>query len=552
MTICNLLRNNAGLMALGIVLSLLSTVATLLLPTLVNQLLSGVSSGEFREPLVLLLLAILVTSVLTTATMYVTSIAADRAVRDMRKKITGHLLYLRMSEFEKGGAGSFTTRVTSDTSIVSTAFSSTLVDFVGGVTVIIGSLAYMAIMDWKLLIVVIMVLLVAMAIIVAISSSLQNLSSRVQDHLAALGDILQSALSAFRTIKAFRSESKIVDNLSVEIDHAYRNRRKMSFVEAVLEPLSTVASYAALLVVLLFGSIRLNSGDLSAEALTIFITALFLMLAPVVQVAQSFGTFFEARGALDRINQLFDLKIEEPGEHDSAPKPASTDLGFVEFESVSYHRDDRTILDNASVVIQSGEKVALTGTSGSGKTTIFSLLLHFYDVSTGHIRIGGQDIEDWSKKDLRTVVTYVEQEPDLLPGTLRENLTLGVEQAPMDDILITLLDQFGLEKFASTDGLERLVGSSNSGLSGGERQRVAIIRAILQKSPVILVDEPTSALDSRSAKLAMSGLLDTDATVIFASHDADIVNLAERVLVIADGRLVESTPLNKENSNAQA
>ena len=552
MTICNLLRNNAGLMALGIVLSLLSTVATLLLPALVNQLLSGVSSGEFREPLVLLLLAILVTSVLTTATMYVTSIAADRAVRDMRKKITGHLLYLRMSEFEKGGAGSFTTRVTSDTSIVSTAFSSTLVDFVGGVTVIIGALAYMAIMDWKLLIVVIMVLLVAMAIIVAISSSLQNLSSRVQDHLAALGDILQSALSAFRTIKAFRSESKIVDNLSVEIDHAYRNRRKMSFVEAVLEPLSTVASYAALLVVLLFGSIRLNSGDLSAEALTIFITALFLMLAPVVQVAQSFGTFFEARGALDRINQLFDLKIEEPGEHDSAPKPASTDLGFVEFESVSYHRDDRTILDNASVVIQSGEKVALTGTSGSGKTTIFSLLLHFYDVSTGHIRIGGQDIEDWSKKDLRTVVTYVEQEPDLLPGTLRENLTLGVEQAPVDDILITLLDQFGLEKFASTDGLERLVGSSNSGLSGGERQRVAIIRAILQKSPVILVDEPTSALDSRSARLAMSGLLDTDATVIFASHDADIVNLAERVLVIADGRPAASTPLNKENSNAQA
>lgn len=552
MTICNLLRNNAGLMALGIVLSLLSTVATLLLPALVNQLLSGVSSGEFREPLVLLLLAILVTSVLTTATMYVTSIAADRAVRDMRKKITGHLLYLRMSEFEKGGAGSFTTRVTSDTSIVSTAFSSTLVDFVGGVTVIIGSLAYMAIMDWKLLIVVIMVLLVAMAIIVAISSSLQNLSSRVQDHLAALGDILQSALSAFRTIKAFRSESKIIDNLSVEIDHAYRNRRKMSFVEAVLEPLGTVASYAALLVVLLFGSIRLNSGDLSAEALIIFITALFLMLAPVVQVAQSFGTFFEARGALDRINQLFDLKIEEPGEHDSAPKPASTDLGFVEFESVSYHRDDRTILDNASVVIQSGEKVALTGTSGSGKTTIFSLLLHLYDVSTGHIRIGGQDIEDWSKKDLRTVVTYVEQEPDLLPGTLRENLTLGVEQAPVDDILITLLDQFGLEKFASTDGLERLVGSSNSGLSGGERQRVAIIRAILQKSPVILVDEPTSALDSRSAELAISGLLDTDATVIFASHDADIVNLAERVLVIADGRLVESTPLNKENSNAQA
>lgn len=550
MTISNLLRNNAGLIILGIILSLFSTAVTLLQPALVGQLLSGVGVGEFREPLALLLLTILGTSVFTAATMYVTSIAADRTVRDMRNRITNHLIYLRMSEFEKGGAGSFTTRVTSDTSIVSTAFSTALVDFVGGFTIIIGALVYMAVVDWKLLVVVVVVLLVALAAIAFISSSLQNLSSNVQDRLAALGDILQSALSAFRTIKAFRSESKIVDTLSVEIDHAYRNRRKMSFVEAVLEPLSTVASYVALLAVALFGSIRLNSGDLSAEALTIFVTALFLMLAPVVQVAQSFGDFFEARGALDRINRIFDLGVEEPGEHGSTSVSDPADLGSIEFETVSYRRNDRAILDEASVFIKPGEKVALIGASGNGKTTVFSLLLNFYDVSTGRIRIGGQEIEDWSKKDLRTVVTYVEQEPDLLPGTLRENLTLGLGQEPTDDVLIALLGQFGMDKFASADGLERMVGSNNSGLSGGERQRVAIIRAVLQRSPVILVDEPTSALDSKSAELAMGKLLDTDATVIFASHDADIVNLAERVLEVADGKIVESGSIRKEASHA--
>lgn len=140
------------------------------------------------------------------------------------------------------------------------------------------------------------------------------------------------------------------------------------------------------------------------------------------------------------------------------------------------------------------------------------------------------------------MITYVEQEPDLLSGTLRENLTLGTEQSFDDEILITLLDQFGLENFASTDGLDRFVGSGNSGLSGGERQRVAIIRAVLQKSPVILVDEPTSALDSYSAELSMNRLLETDSTVIFTSHDANIVNRAERILVVTDGRIVESTP----------
>lgn len=550
MTAFNLLRNNAGLISLGIFLSLLSTAVTLLQPALVGQLISGVGSGVFQKPLMLLLLTILGTSVLTAAAMYVVSIAADRTVCDIRKKITNHLLYLQMREFEKVGAGSFTTRLTSDTSIVSTAFSSALADFVGGLTVIIGALIYMAVVDWKLLLVVVAVLLIALVIILAISSSLQNLSSKVQDRLAALGEILQSALSAIRTIKAFRVEAKVIGNLSTEIDHAYRNRRKMSFVEAVLDPLSTVASYMALLAVVLFGSIRLNNGDLSGESLTIFVTALFLMLAPIVQVSQSLGTFFEARGALSRINQLFDLEVEDSVGQSSLPELWPTSPGSIEFESVSYSREGRTILDNANVTILSGEKVALTGASGAGKTTIFSLLLRFYDTSTGHIRVGGRDLKDWSRKDLRTVITYVEQEPDLLSGTLRENLTLGTSESFDDKILIALLDQFGLENFASTDGLDRLVGFGNSGLSGGERQRVAIIRAVLQKSPVILVDEPTSALDSVSAELSMNRLLDTESTVIFTSHDANIVKLAERILVVTDGRIVESTPNSRESSDA--
>ncbi|WP_269208321.1 ABC transporter ATP-binding protein [Corynebacterium timonense] len=434
--------------------------------------------------------------------------------------------------------------------MVSTALSSTLTDFVGGFTVIIGALIYMAVVDWKLLLVVVVVLLIALVIILAISSSLQNISSKVQDHLAALGEILQSALSAIRTIKAFRVETKVIRNLSTEIDHAYRSRRKMSFVEAVLDPLSTVASYLALLAVVLFGSIRLNNGDLSGEELTVFVTALFLMLAPIVQVSQSLGTFFAARGALGRINQLFDLEVEDSIEHDSLPERWPAPPGSIEFESVSYSREGRTILDNATVTVRPGEKVALTGASGAGKTTIFSLLLKFYDTSAGHIRVGGRDLSGWNRKDLRTVITYVEQEPDLLSGTLRENLTLGTEESFEDEILITMLDQFGLRNFASTDGLDRLVGFGNSGLSGGERQRVAIIRAVLQKSPVILVDEPTSALDSKSAELSMNRLLETEATIIFTSHDANIVNLAERVLTVTDGRIVESTPTGRESSDA--
>ncbi|QBZ29485.1 ATP-binding cassette domain-containing protein [Corynebacterium diphtheriae subsp. lausannense] len=313
--------------------------------------------------------------------------------------------------------------------------------------------------------------------------------------------------------------------------------------------MSQVRSYIALITVALFGSIRLSNGDLSAESLTTFVTALFLMLAPVVQVTQSFGTFFEAKGALNRVNRLFDLKVEDPCKVTS-DSPSTIPLsGSIELDSVSYHSDDRVIIDNVSLSVKEGEKIALTGASGSGKTTIFSLLLNLYDVSSGHIRIGGRDLNHWSKKELRSMVTYVEQEPDLLPGTLRENLTLGSHQLPSDNTLISLLKKFGLEKFSSPAGLERLVGFENSGLSGGERQRVAIIRAIVQQSSIILVDEPTSALDSESAKLAMDSLLNTTATVIFTSHDPEVVDLADKSFVVSDGKLFEDALFNRRMFN---
>lgn len=541
MTINSLLKRNAGLLTLGITFSLLSTSTTLLLPMLVSKLFSAVKEGRFGEPIALLILAIMATAILTATTMYTTSIAADRSVRDLRKKITSHVLHLRLSEFEKEGSGGFTTRVTSDTSVVSTAASSTLVDFLGGITVIIGSLVYMAIVDWKLLAIVIIVLSTTLTIIGIVSSSIQSLSSKVQEHLAELGNILQSALSAFRTIKAFRYESNVANSLSIEIDHAYENRRKMSLVEAVLDPLSTVASYIALIAVALFGSMRLNNGDITAEALTTFTTALFLILAPIAQVTQSFGAFFEARGALARIDRLLSLKVEDLDKPAPMHNSEICSPKGIEFDCVSYRRDGEKILDNISTTIQPGEKVALTGVSGSGKSTIFSLLLNLYDTPTGHIRVGGVDLEDWNKKELRTLVTYVEQEPNLLPGSLRENLILGAQQLPTDRTLTSLLEQFGLNQFANPDGLRREVGFSNSGLSGGERQRVAIIRAILQQSSVILVDEPTSALDSTSAKQTMNGLLKTDATVIFTSHDEEIVNLAERSLSLKNGKLLENT-----------
>lgn len=424
---------------------------------------------------------------------------------------------------------------------MSTAFSSALVDTIGGITIVIGAVIYMAVVDMVLLLVVVVVVGLSIGIIAAASSRIGSLSQTVQDHLSRLGEIFQNSLSVIRTIKSLRAERTVVGLLDQEITSCYQARKKMNVVEAILMPLSTLTGYVALIVMLVVGAIRVSRGAISTEQLVVFATALFIVMAPIGQVSVAFSSFFEAKGAMVRIKELFTLPIEdiEPtrGSVDKHKAPIAAAFPF-EFRSVSYGFRDAQVLSDTNLDVRAGEKVALMGPSGSGKSTMLSLPLRFYQPTSGTILVDGATIADQSLFDLRGTVAYVEQEPNLLPGTLKENLLLGVAEPPTDSELIELLRQCGLFDFASQSGLRREVGAANSGVSGGERQRIAIIRAIVQKAPIIVVDEPTSALDTNTAITVMSLLMDIPATVVYSTHDRQVARLADRSLSIADGRIV--------------
>lgn len=538
MSFVDLMRKNRLLLTIAICFSLLATATTLLQPKLVGELMAGIQQDSFREPLLKLLLLLVLTAILTGATTYTTAVAADRAVKYLRKKIIRHIIGLQVSEFEKVGSGGYTTRVTSDTSLVSTAFSSALVNAIGGLTIVIGATIYMAIVDLRLLLVVLLVVTVSMVIISFSSSSIGRLSQSVQDNLSYLGSILQPALSSIRTVKSFRAEPLIIDRLDQKIEKAYTDRRRMSAVEAILSPISTLTAYLALGAVIVYGSFRVSNGDLSAQSLVVFVTALFVILAPLSQIAESFADFFEARGAMVRINEILDTETEAVTRVENKAI-AHTQNCAIKFQNVSFSREDTAVLRDVNIAIAPGEKVALTGPSGSGKTTLFSLLLGFYSVNQGEIVVGEHSLEDWRLSELRQTIAYVEQEPDLLPGTLRENLTLGDPGACDDAYLKDLLTKFGLGEFATQEGLNKEVTYGMTGFSGGEKQRIALIRALVLRTPIILVDEPTSALDSETAAMAISQLLETESTVIFISHSPELVAKADRMLGVQDGTISE-------------
>lgn len=543
MTFSSLAKESSSLVFAAILLSLLGACATLAQPKLVGTLVESIGSDSVIQPTLVLIVLILVGAILSGFQMYVTSLAADRSILYIRKRLSHHLLRLPLRVYDKEGAGSFVTRLTSDTSVVSNAFSSALVESVGGIVVVIGVIGYMAYIDAALFGVVVLILLISLLVIVGVSTRVTSLATEVQDNLSDVGSLLQTSINAIRTVKSSTAERLITSELNKKIAIAFRAGKKMSKVESALSPVSTVTVYISLVAVLIFGAVRVDSGAITTSELIVFVTALFLIVSPISQVAEAISSFREASGAFERIRTVLDTPLEADlveGEESSEPISASERSGLtVRFDSVSFGYEDNRVLDTVSFSIAAGEKVAIVGPSGSGKTTLLSLALRFYDPDAGSILIGGKDVSKWDLRQLRRDVSYIEQEPMLLPGSLRDNLTLGLDREVSDSELIDLLDDVGLFSFATSDGLEKVIALSGSGVSGGERQRLAIARAIVRNASLVIVDEPTSALDTKSGSKAVEHLLSTSASVLFCTHDSSMAARADRVITLSDGIVVD-------------
>lgn len=543
MTFSSLAKESSSLVFAAVLLSLLGACTTLAQPSLVGTLVKSIGSDSVIQPTLVLIVLILVGAILSGFQMYVTSLAADRSILYIRKRLSHHLLRLPLRVYDKEGAGSFVTRLTSDTSVVSNAFSSALVEAVGGIVVVIGVIGYMAYIDAALFGVVVLILLISLLVIVGVSTRISSLATEVQDNLSDVGSLLQTSINAIRTVKSSTAERLITSELNKKIAIAFRAGKKMSKVESTLSPVSTVTVYISLVAVLVFGAVRVDSGAITTSELIVFVTALFLIVSPISQVAEAISSFREASGAFKRIQTVLDTPLEADlveSEESSAPISASERSGLtVRFDSVSFGYEDNRVLDTVSFSIAAGEKVAVVGPSGSGKTTLLSLALRFYEPDAGSILIGGKDVSEWDLRQLRRDVSYIEQEPMLLPGSLRDNLTLGLDREVSDSELLDLLDDVGLFSFATSEGLEKVIALSGSGVSGGERQRLAIARAIVRNASLVIVDEPTSALDAKSGSKAVEHLLSTSASVLFCTHDSSMAARADRVITLSDGIVVD-------------
>jgi ATP-binding cassette subfamily B protein len=458
-----------------------------------------------------------------------------------------------------------------------------LVDAAGGVLIFVGSVVAMAIIDPILLLLTLLMISIAVASIGFSARKIRSATTKAQQRVGDMSSSVERALSAVRTIRASRAETRETNQIIEDAKEAYEQGVKIARINAAVTPIGGLAANGAFIVVLGVGGYRVASGETPVASLVTFILLMFLMIRPVGQAFGAYSSVQTALGALARINEIIALPVEDTdAERAAAPKRKKVNDIALEFNKVSFGyapapapevvegkdgvavvdesktlapEEPREVLHKVSFKIPRGARVALVGPSGAGKSTIFSLIERFYEPTGGQILLDGQSVQSMSRDELRAQIGYVEQDAPVLAGSIRENLLIGSPNAT-DKQLRKVLAEVNLTDVVKRDkrGLDAEVGEDGIMLSGGERQRLAIARTLLAAPPILLLDESTSSLDGLNEQRLREAIdaVAENRTLFVIAHrlstvvDSDLIIVLENGKVIGTGthkQLVRSTPL---------
>jgi ATP-binding cassette subfamily B protein len=558
-------------LVVAIVLSLIGAVVSLAQPLVVGQVITAVQNGEDVGQLALILVLVIFGSGIASGFMYyVLAKAGEGVVLSARNKLAVRLLKLPILEYDLRRTGDLVSRVGSDTTFLRAVLTQGLIDAAGGVLIFVGAIIAMAFIDPFLLLLTLAMISVAVASIVVSARQIRSATTKAQQRVGDMAASVERALSAVRTIRAARAESRETEGISKDANEAYVQGVKIAKINALISPIAGVASNAAFIVVLGVGGYRVATGETSVANLVTFILLMFLMIRPLGQAFGAYSSVMSALGALARIEEILQLPLEESvTESSQSAKPKKTQ-NAIEFKKVSFaypaaeaHRDGKPVLNEVSFKIKKGDRVALVGPSGAGKSTVLSLIERFYEPNSGEILLEGVKVTELSRDALRSQIGYVEQDAPVLAGSIRDNLLIGSPNAT-DAELKAVLSEVNLTAVLKRDkrGLDAEVGEAGLMLSGGERQRLAIARALLAAPPILLLDESTSALDGLNEQ-RMREAIDAVAqgrTMIVIAHrlstvvDSDLIIVLDQGKVVGSGthsQLVKSTPLYKQLAKHQ-
>jgi ABC-type multidrug transport system fused ATPase/permease subunit len=555
----HLLRPHRRSLAAAGLLALLNAAAALAQPLLVRRVIHDIQTGRPRAVAVtVLVIALVVAAVLTGLQSYLLQRTGEAVVLSTRVQLVRRLLRLPVTELDRRRTGDLISRVGADTTLLRTVVTSGLVDVGSGLVIAVGALVAMASVDLLLLGITVVAVAAGFAGAIVVVRRVRPASLAAQTAVGTMTSGIERALSGVRTIRAAGAEEREEAAVTVFARDAFAAGLQLARLRALLGPLAAVAVQGAFLAVLGVGGARVASGTITVGDLVAFVLLLFLLVQPLAQGIQALTAVQTGLGALSRIQEVLDLPAESATDDITADLPVSASVE-VRFRDVGFaYATGGSVLHGTSFIAPTGRRTALVGPSGAGKSTVFALIERFYEVSSGAVLVGEQDVRDLDRAQLRGRMAYVEQDAPVLAGTLRDNLLLG-RPAAADSELLAALEQVNLLELASrsVQGLDAQVGDDGILLSGGERQRLAIARALLSRPALLLLDEPTSSLDARNEQALSRAVaaIGPGTTVLVIAHrlssvvDADQIVVLDRGTVVATGthdELVASSPLYRD------
>lgn len=550
-----------GAVVLALILTLIDTIAGLIIPLVTANLVDTLTTALFEWKTAGVLLVVFILQAASGGlSYYLLSYIGETIVKDLRNRLWSKVLRLPVPYYDANETGETMSRITQDTTALKELISNHLVTFVSGIISVVGSVIILAIIDWRMTLILLISVPLSMAIIIPLGKIMSKIARSTQDEMAKFSGLLGRVLADIRLVKAYRAEPAEEKRGGMAISLLFGYGLKEAKIQALISPIMTLIMMGILVVILGYGGLQVSSGALTAGELVAIIFYLFQIVMPFAQMAAFFTSFQKAAGATERIQEILQME----GENHEGEKLPPEEGGLL-FDRVSFsYNNDKRILNNLSFEAKPGTVTAFVGPSGGGKTTIFSLIERFYEPASGSILLGGTSIHSFPLAVWREKIGYVSQESPLMSGSILDNIAYGLEKRPtLEEVRVAAQAANALDFIERLpDRFDTLVGERGMKLSGGQRQRIAIARALLHNPDILLLDEATSNLDSGSeahVQEALQRLMEGRTTLIIAHRLATITH-ADQIIMVEAGEitgmgthdeLIESHSLYREFAQGQ-